>query len=121
MHLPPSASSAARLTFGLSAAVLAAMLAAGHPAFASSDEAWKEFSAAVEQKCLAATAQVIENPVAVVDPFGSESFGLALVTGTVPKGSDPVSVICVLDKQSGVVEIGSELSKAALSVTVPAK
>ncbi|WEZ84042.1 hypothetical protein P6U16_04810 [Rhizobium sp. 32-5/1] len=80
-------------------------------AFASSDGAWEEMRADVSTKCLAAVADSIENPKAVVDPFGSERFGLALISGK-PKGADgTVTYICVYDKQTKAVEIGSELTE----------
>ena len=83
-------------------------------ALASSDAAWDEMRADVSAKCLAAVAGSIDNPRAVVDPFGSERFGLALVSGK-PKGADgTVSIICVYDKQTKIVEIGSELTEDAL-------
>jgi len=83
-------------------------------ALASSDEAWNEMRADVSAKCLAAVADNIDSPKAVVDPFGSERFGLALVSGK-PKGADgTVSIICVYDKQTKAVEIGSELTDEML-------
>ncbi len=83
-------------------------------AFASSDEAWDEMRADVSAKCLAAVADSIENPAAAIDPFGSERFGLALVSGK-PKGADgKVSYICVYDKQTKAAEIGSELTDEML-------
>lgn len=82
--------------------------------FASSDGAWEEMRADVSTKCLAAVADSIESPKAVVDPFGSERFGLALVSGK-PKGADgTVSTICVYDKQTKAAEIGSELTEDML-------
>ena len=57
------------------------------PAFASSGDAWQDFAAEVQGKCEMAARAQIELPHAVVDPFGSESFGMALVTGK-PKGAN---------------------------------
>ena len=103
-----------RLPFPLACIVF---LAAASTADASSDDAWKEFAASVEQRCLAAVGDKLDVPEAVVDPFGSERFGLAIVTGK-SKGSDTmVSYICVMDKQSETVELGSELSAEQLRVT----
>jgi hypothetical protein len=84
------------------------LLAASH-AHASSDDAWAEFAAEVEEACLAATASVLPEANAVVDPFGSESFGLAIVTGEAA-GGVTASIICVFDKQTKAVEIGGELA-----------
>ncbi len=87
--------------------------------FASSDDAWEAMRADVSAKCLEAAAGSIEAPQAVVDPFGSESFGLALVSGK-PKGADGrISQICVYNKQTKAVELGGELTDEML--TAPAK
>jgi len=88
----------------------AALLLAG-PAFGSSDDAWSAFAAEVEDACLAAVGGSISDPSAVVDPFGSESYGLAIISGRT--ASDRVaSVICVLDKETRAVQIGGELDIA---------
>ena len=102
-------------------ALLALFTAALTPgaAFASSDEAWQAMRADVSAKCIQAAAGSIEAPAAVVDPFGSESFGLALVSGK-PKGADGrISQICVYNKQTKTVELGGELTEEMLSA--PAK
>lgn len=89
------------------AAVLAAL--AGGSALATSDDAWEAFRKDVESACLAAAEPLFENPVARVDPFGSESYGLALVTGKARGADVDIAAICVFDKQSKAVEIGGEL------------
>jgi hypothetical protein len=96
-------------------ALAAISIASLTPAFAASGDAWAEFAVEVEEACLDATGDVFEEAVAVVDPFGSESFGLAVVTGAV-SGGVPASVICVFDKQSKAVEIGGELAVAVIPV-----
>ncbi|MBK5568096.1 MAG: hypothetical protein I8N66_16835 [Ensifer sp. SSB1] len=89
-------------------------------AAASSGDAWEAFRTEVSKKCLAA-ATSLEKASAVVDPFGSESFGLALVIGT-PKGSKAaVTQICVFDKKKKTVELGGELAPDTVKVGVPAK
>lgn len=78
------------------------------PATASSDAAWEAFATEVEMACLDATRGAIENATAVVDPFGSASFGLAIVTGETSEGR-AAAIVCVVDKQSKAVQIGGEL------------
>ena len=78
-------------------------------ASASSDDAWAAFAAEVEQGCLAATGELFTEATATVDPFGSESYGLAIVTGTTSAGTT-ASTICVFDKQTKAVQIGGELA-----------
>jgi hypothetical protein len=97
------------------AALAALTLLAVSPVLAASGDAWAEFATEVEAACLDATGDVFESATAVVDPFGSESFGLAVVSGTVAGGAT-ASVICVFDKQSKAVEIGGELAVAVTPV-----
>jgi hypothetical protein len=106
-----------RNRFALIALVAATLMPVA--AFASSDDAWEAMRADVSAKCIEAAAGSIETPTAVVDPFGSESFGLALVSGK-PKGADGrISQICVYNKQTKAVELGGELTGEMLAA--PAK
>lgn len=84
---------------------------------AASDDAWKAFARTVEQKCLAAAADMVEAPRVVVDPFGSESYGLAIVTGRAKGATTEISHICVMDKRNEAVELGGELSPEKVRVT----
>lgn len=100
------------------APLLAAALAlgAGH-AQASSEDAWAAFAQTVETNCLAAAKDRLDGAQAVVDPFGSERFGLAIVTGTAKGTTTTVSHICVMDKQTEAAELGSELGADQVTVT----
>ncbi|MGO4618479.1 hypothetical protein AB4Z34_21470 [Ensifer sp. 2YAB10] len=107
-----------RLIPALALSAAAALFASN--AAASSGDAWEAFRTKVSKKCLAA-ATSLEKASAVDDPFGSESFGLALVIGT-PKGSKAaVTQICVFDKKKKTVELGGELAPDTVKVGVPAK
>jgi hypothetical protein len=79
---------------------------------ASTDEAWTAFRANVEAACLAAVADVLEDAQADVDPFGSPSFGLAVLRGELKGGHGSAMVICVYDKQKKSVETGSAIEVA---------
>lgn len=92
---------------------LIAALLTGSPAFAASDEAWAAFEAEVRTACLAAVPGSLDQPVAIVDPFGSESHGLALIGGRMADGGW-AGIICVLDKKTRQVELGGELDLTAL-------
>jgi hypothetical protein len=82
------------------------------PAAAASPDAWETFREEVKAACLEAAKPLFETAVADVDPFGSESYGLALVHGKA-KGADAgIRAICVFDKKSKKVEIGGELPPA---------
>ncbi|KKB77984.1 hypothetical protein VW35_12735 [Devosia soli] len=88
--------------------LLALVFAVATPAFASSDDAWSEFATKVQDACLAATTEILTDARAVVDPFGSESYGLAVITGKVD-ATTTKSIVCVFNKQTEAVEIGGEL------------
>ena len=99
-------------------AVAALVVLAGQPLRASSPDAWDELREKVAKECLAlALAGDFEKATAQVDPFGTESYGLALVKGTLKKGAGEASSLCVLDKKSGKAELGGESSNW---VTLPA-
>jgi len=84
-------------------------------AHAASGDAWAEFATEVEQNCIEASTDFFTDATAVVDPFGSESYGLAIVSGETPAGTT-ASLICVFDKQAKTVEIGGELNVAVTPV-----
>ena len=108
-----------RLAIALPLTLAAGLSATALPALASSDDAWAEFSKTVEAKCLEAAAGSLDAPKAVVDPFGSQSYGLAIVTGKA-KGTDTVVThLCAMDKQTEKAELGSELAPDMVGITVP--
>lgn len=84
-------------------------------AYAASDDAWEAFRAEVEAGCIAAAEPLVTNATAVVDPFGSESYGFAIVTGETAAGTT-ASTICVMNKQTRAFEIGGELAIAVTPV-----
>jgi hypothetical protein len=94
------------------AIITAAAIAAASctSACASSDDAWEAFRKDVTDKCLAAATDLFIEPAATVDPFGSSSYGMALIRGKA-KGAETteIAAICVYDKKTKAVEIGGEL------------
>ncbi|WP_295043862.1 hypothetical protein [uncultured Paracoccus sp.] len=81
-------------------------------AAASSEEAWDEFRASVETACLALVETPDSATVTIeVNPFGSESYGAALVTATYDSGAD--RMICIFDKQAETAEITAPFTDAA--------
>jgi hypothetical protein len=92
-----------------STAALAMLMMAAQPSAASSPDAWGEFRLKVATNCVdLAVAGNFRAATAKVDPFGTENYGVALITGTLKKGVGPASVICVMDKKTGKVELGGE-------------
>jgi hypothetical protein len=78
---------------------------------ASSDDAWTAFRASVSTACTAAAKKEYANPIVVVDPFGSETYGVALVYARTPvgKNSPPensiTTAVCVYDKETHRAEL----------------
>lgn len=72
---------------------------------ASSGEAWEEFQQDVERACRAATQGVIDAQVVQVDPYGSESYGFAVLVGPETGASTLRLVVCAYDKTTKAAEI----------------
>lgn len=104
------------MSFHTRTAVIALLATGFLPSMAgaSSDDAWAAMRTDISAKCLKAAAGSIEKPKAAVDPFGSESFGLALVSGKPKGGKGKITQICVYNKQTKAVELGGELTEEML-------
>lgn len=99
---------------GLIAAI--AILLASQSAMASSDDAWAGFQKDVSKACVTAAKGLIEKARTVVDPYGSEHFGLAVVSGKAVGAKAAISTICVYDKKTKKAEIGGEIAADRLMV-----
>jgi hypothetical protein len=97
-------------------AALSITLAIGGTAHASSDGAWGKFQTDVSKACVKAAKGLVENGKTVVDPYGSEHYGMAVVTGKAVGAKARISTICVYDKQKKTAEIGGEISAEQLAV-----
>lgn len=73
------------------------------PALASSDAAWEEFRADVEKTCTALAPTEGETAIEV-NPFGSESYGAALLITTLPDGGAD-RYVCIYDKKAKTAEL----------------
>lgn len=98
-------------------AAFGTVLIAGSAAHASSDDAWAAFQSDVSKACVKAAKGLIEKGKTVVDPYGSEHYGMAVVTGKAVGAKARISTICVYDKQKKTAEIGGEISAKQLAVT----
>jgi hypothetical protein len=103
----------------LATATIAAALAFGASAHASSPDAWKEFNAEIEKKCTDAAKDMFRKPQIAVDPVGSENFGLAVIYGRSKEAKGRAAAICLVNKKTGVVELGTEMSSDLLRVRKP--
>jgi hypothetical protein len=91
--------------------VVAIGLSAIFPACASSGDSWQVTRQKVHAGCLAKAASMSLGKVEVsVDPFGTQHFGTAIL---IKRGSPrqlKLAYICVMDKKTGEVEVGGELT-----------
>jgi hypothetical protein len=97
----------------------AAVLALPLTAAASSPDAWSKFNEDVKTKCAEAAKAEFRRVDVVVDPTGSETYGLALVHGRLKAEKARGAVLCVVDKKTGKVEIGTLLGKDVVRVMRP--
>ncbi|MGE4322852.1 MAG: hypothetical protein AB7E60_07450 [Sphingobium sp.] len=79
------------------------------PVQASSPDAWKEFQQNVEKACRGAVSGVLDVNTIQVDPYGSDSYGFALLLGTEVGTSTDRLIACAYNKESQAVEISSPL------------
>lgn len=109
-----------KLVLGAGILAVIALGAAGYVAVASPPDAWAEFRQKVATKCIAlALAGDYEKARAEVDPFGTQTYGVALVSGSLKKGLGEASAICVMDKKTGAAELGAE-RKNWITLVAPA-
>jgi hypothetical protein len=94
-----------RKSFARGAALLALLVMPGTPATASSGDAWNEFRTTVQDACNAAAASRMKVGSVRIDPFGTESYGVAVLTDA-KTGEEHV---CVYDKARGAAEVSGAL------------
>jgi hypothetical protein len=103
------------LRAGLAGLILFVALA--QSSAASSPDAWEAFQKKVAEACTRlALAGDFAAASAEVDPFGTETYGLALVSGKLKSGREE-RALCAFDKKTGKAELGGE---SANWVKVPA-
>ena len=91
--------------------VLAVSLISLSPvAAAANDAGWDKFRESVATACTQAASTTLGDTVASVDPYGTDSYGLAIVR-SVP--SPELAMICVYNKTTGTVELGAQMTSAA--------
>lgn len=91
--------------FPLALAALTAL-----PAAASSEDAWEAFRAEVDSACRALIPGPGE-PMVEVEPFGSASYGVALITLALPEGGSE-RYACIFGKQSRAAELTGPFPEA---------
>lgn len=97
------------------ATVLASLLfvlgAGNHQVRASSSDAWEELQQDVEKACLRASDGVLEVKRIQVDPYGSESYGFAVLFGVEAGTSTDRLIVCAYDKASETAEISGAFER----------
>ena len=86
------------------------------PAWASSEDAWETFRADVMAKCLTLVQQG-DGTTVEVNPFGSESYGVAIVTTRSPAGDE--RSVCIYDKRSQTAELTAPFAEASAPEATP--
>lgn len=84
---------------------LFALIGAVQVAHASSPDAWQEFQQDVERACREASKGLIDAQVVQIDPYGSESYGFAVLVGPDAHTSKLRLVVCAYDKRSQRAEV----------------
>jgi hypothetical protein len=102
---------------GRSAIVMLAMVLHAASAQAASPDAWDEFRQAMDRECRALVDEQMTEVAVRIDPFGTETYGVALVTGT--QDGQAVERVCVMDKASRAAEIGAALPAREIPAAMP--
>ncbi len=84
------------------------LLVAVTPGLASSEDAWAEFRANVEKGCRRAVADRLDDATFSVDPFGSDSYGVAIARGMSRDAKAPRAIVCIFHKRTKAVEASGE-------------
>lgn len=94
-------------------------LVSASPALASSEDAWKQFAADVQDSCLSASTQLVNEAQIVVDPFGTEHYGVAIIAGKAPGADAQISLVCVYNKETKTAEVSQGFDAETIGVTIP--
>jgi hypothetical protein len=79
------------------------------PACASSGDAWQAMRARVRAGCIAKAGSMGLGKVEVaVDPFGTQSYGAAVLIKRRTAKMQNLAYVCVMDKKTGAFEVGGE-------------
>lgn len=99
-----------RKTVGLLTAGLVLAGGAGI-AHASSEDSWKAFRADLADACREKVPEGFTVEHMRVDPFGSESYGVAVVQGTSKPDDEAQTLVCVYDKRDKTAEMSGPVTE----------
>jgi hypothetical protein len=81
------------------------------PACASSGDAWQAMQQKVRAGCLAkANAMSLGKVDVTVDPFGTQSYGTAILIKRGAPRQASLAYVCVMDKNTGEFEVGGQMT-----------
>jgi hypothetical protein len=81
------------------------------PASAGSGDAWQAMRQKVRAGCLAkANSKRLGKVDVTVDPFGTQSYGTAILIKRGAPRQASMGYVCVMDKNTGEFEVGGELT-----------
>lgn len=87
------------------ASTFIALAATAQRSHASGGDAWEDFRQSVREACVTAAKDVLEVTDVKVDPFGSESYGFAILVGTEIDNPGQRILVCAFDKKTETAEI----------------
>lgn len=79
---------------------------------ASSPDAWEAFRVKVKANCEAKIKKHLDINTLDIDPYGSESYGVAIATGTIKGERGIFSQVCIFNKVTEKIELSSVLQRA---------
>lgn len=90
-----------------------------HDSSASTSEAWQELEDAIKAQCSILFDREFSRYQLHIDPYGSESYGIAFAKGKLRSSSGlrapKSSMICIYDKRSRRAEIGQSFNSDRLN------
>lgn len=92
-------------------ALILAVILGATPASAADPKAWEAFRADVKKACEKAVAGTLEKPAIAVDPFGSQSYGIAIARGKSKYSEAALTVVCIYDKKTKALETSGEFER----------
>ena len=80
------------------------------PVSARSGDAWQAMRDTLRTGCASKATVIGLGRIEInVDPFGSQSYGIAVVTKRGADRKQNVSYVCIMDKKTGAFEMGGEI------------
>lgn len=89
----------------MTACMFGMLMANPQPGNASSGDAWEEFENDVRNACLSAALGSLAVNTIQIDPYGSESYGFAVMVGFEAGTTNERVMVCAYDKATQKAEV----------------